>query len=352
MRGQGDALSAVQRHLGPTLTGFPLLTKFGHYATVVEIEPDVRAMAITTDGVGSKTLIASAMDRYDTIGFDCVAMNVNDILCVGARPYLMVDYLGVHTLDAGRTDEILRGLGAAAKEARVAIPGGELAQLPEVIGSDGKVPGDETAFDLVGTCVGFMHPKELVLGQDVQPGDVILGLHASGIHSNGLTLARRVLLREKGFALDHHVDELGCTVGEELLRPTKIYVEAIDLLWNEGIATRGLVHVTGDGFANLNRLEASVGYRLSALPETPPIFRLIQEVGKIDDVEMFRVFNMGVGMVAIVAPDDAERTTHLLERTGVGVTELGEVTEKPGISIEPVNLVGEMVDGESSFAKR
>jgi len=271
---------------------------------------------------------------------------------VGARPYLMVDYLGVHTLDPRRTGEILQGLGAAAKEARVAIPGGELAQLPEVIGSDGIVPGDETAFDLVGTCVGFLHPKELVLGQDVQPGDAIIGLHASGIHSNGLTLARRVLLKERGFALDDHIDELGCTVGEELLRPTKIYVEAIDLLWNEGVATHGLVHVTGDGFANLNRLEADVGYLLSALPETPPIFKLIQEVGKVDDVEMFRVFNMGVGMVAIVSPDDADRTTRLLESVGVDVTALGVVVEEPGITLEPVNLVGTMIDGESSFAKR
>jgi phosphoribosylformylglycinamidine cyclo-ligase len=352
VRGQGDALSAVERHLGPTLTGFPLLTRFGHYATVVEIEPDVRAMAITTDGVGSKTLVASAMDRYDTIGFDCIAMNVNDILCVGARPYLMVDYLGVHTLDERRTGEILKGLGEAAKEARIAIPGGELAQLPEVIGSDGNVPGDETAFDLVGTCVGFLHPKELVLGQDVRPGQAILGLHASGIHSNGLTLARRVLLKAGGFGLDDVIDELGCTVGEELLRPTKIYVEAIDLLWNEGVATHGLVHITGDGFANLNRLEANVGYHIAALPEPPPIFGVIQDVGRVDDVEMFRVFNMGVGMVAIVSPDDAERAMRLLERVGVDVTILGEVVEEPGITIEPVRLVGELIDGESRFQKR
>jgi phosphoribosylformylglycinamidine cyclo-ligase len=352
VRGQGEALSAVQRHLGPTLTGFPLLTRFGHYATVVELEPDVRAMAITTDGVGSKTLVASAMDRYDTIGFDCVAMNVNDILCVGARPYVLVDYLGVHTLDDRRTDSILQGLGAAAKEARVAVPGGELAQLPEVIGSDGNVPGDETAFDLVGTCVGFLHPKELVLGEAVRPGDTILGLHASGIHSNGLTLARRVLLKDGGLKLDEHVDELGTTVGEELLKPTKIYVEAIDLLWTEGISTHGLVHVTGDGFANLNRLEAHVGYRLDALPETPPIFRLIQDVGKVDDVEMFRVFNMGVGMVVIVSPDEASRASALLARVGVDVTILGEVVEEPGITIEPVHLVGELAGGESRFVKR
>jgi phosphoribosylformylglycinamidine cyclo-ligase len=274
VKGQGDALSAVERHLGPTLK-LPwgrLLTRFGHYATVIEIEPESRAMAVTTDGVGSKTLVASAMDRYDTIGFDCVAMNVNDILCVGARPFLMVDYLGVHTLDERRTDQILKGLADAAREARIAIPGGELAQLPEVIGSDGVVPGDETAFDLVGTSIGFLHPKDLVLGHDVQPGDAILGLHASGLHSNGYTLARRVLLRDAGYQLDHYVDELGCTIGDELLRPTRIYVDPIDALWNEGVATHGLVHVTGDGFANLARLEADVGYRIEVLPDAPPIF--------------------------------------------------------------------------------
>lgn len=354
VRGQGEALSAVERHLGPTLQ-LPwgrLLTRFGHYATVIEIEPDVRALAVTTDGVGSKTLVASALDRYDTIGFDCVAMNVNDILCVGARPYLMVDYLGVHTLDERRTEETLRGLAAAAQEARIAIPGGELAQLPEIIGSDGKVAGDETAFDLVGTCVGFLHPKELVLGRDVQPGDALLGLHASGIHSNGLTLARRVLLRDGRLTLDSYVDELGCTIGEELLRPTRIYVRAIDALWNQGISTHGLVHVTGDGFGNLARLEADVGYRIEILPETPPIFRLIQEIGHVPDEEMYRVFNMGIGMVAVVAPDDVERAVTCLEHYDVTVTRLGSVVRDPGIWIEPAGLVGGMVDGDSGFRRR
>ena len=142
VRGQEEALSSVVRHLGPTL-GFPgdveTLTTFGQYASVLKVSDDL-AIAISTDGVGSKTIIASTLDRYDTIGYDCVAMNVNDVICVGARPFAMVDYLGVHTLDARRAEEILRGLGGAAKEAEIAIPGGELAQLPEVIGSDGTLP--------------------------------------------------------------------------------------------------------------------------------------------------------------------------------------------------------------------
>ncbi|HEU4480801.1 MAG TPA: AIR synthase related protein, partial [Actinomycetota bacterium] len=195
VRGQSDALSSVVRHLAPTLgtpDGIRTLTTFGQYASVLKITDDV-AIAISTDGVGSKTIVASKLDRYDTIGFDCVAMNVNDVICVGARPFAMVDYLGVNTLDPRRSDEILRGLGAAAKEAGVAIPGGELAQLPEVIGSDGRAPGDETAFDLVGTCIGTVHPDKIVLGKDVKPGDAIVGIASSGVHSNGLTLARNVL---------------------------------------------------------------------------------------------------------------------------------------------------------------
>jgi phosphoribosylformylglycinamidine cyclo-ligase len=180
------------RHLGPTLS-FPedaeVLTRFGGYASVLKLTDDL-AIAISTDGVGSKTIIATLLDRYDTIGFDCVAMNANDIICVGARPIAMVDYLGVHSLDPRRADEILAGLGDAAKEAGIAIPGGELAQLPEVIG-----PGEKD-FDLVGTCIGTVHPDRVVTGTKVEPGDVLIGIASTGIHSNGLTLARRVLLTD------------------------------------------------------------------------------------------------------------------------------------------------------------
>ena len=246
VRGQEDALSAVVRHLGPTLnlpSGAQLLTDFGHYASVLKVSEQL-AIAISTDGVGSKTIVAAALDRYDTIGFDCVAMNVNDIICVGARPIAMVDYLGVNTLDQRRTDEILKGLGAAAKEASIAIPGGELAQLPEVIGSD----GDPTAFDLVGTCIGIVTPESIITGRDIKPGDVLLGIHSSGIHSNGLTLARRVLLDKGGYALDDAVGSLRRSVGEELLEPTEIYVRAITALWDARIPTHGLAHITSDGF--------------------------------------------------------------------------------------------------------
>ncbi|MGH2775277.1 MAG: phosphoribosylformylglycinamidine cyclo-ligase [Actinomycetota bacterium] len=333
VKGQSDALSAVERHLRPTFS-FPtngeVLTEFGHYASVIKLTPDL-ALAMCTDGVGSKTIVASALGRYDTIAFDCVAMNVNDLLCVGARPFAMVDYLGVHTLDAGRTDQLLSGLGAAAKEAGIAVPGGEVAQLPEVIGSDGSSPGDPTAFDLVGTCVGTLHPEQLILGRAVEPGDAIIGLASSGLHSNGYTLARRVLLKDRGMSLDRQVSELGRSLGEELLEPTAIYVRAVTALWDAGIETRGMSHITGDGFGNLLRLEAEVGYQIDALPEPHPIFDLIRQHGRIDDEEMFRVFNMGIGMIAIIPPSQETHALASLESSGQSASRIGTVVAEAGV---------------------
>lgn len=350
VRDQGDALSAVRQHLGPTLnlpSNAETLTDFGHYASVLKISAEV-AIAISTDGVGSKTIVASKMDRYDTIGYDCVAMNANDVICVGARPFAMVDYLGVHTLDARRAEEILRGLGAAAKEASIAIPGGELAQLPEVIGSDGSGPGDPTAFDLVGTCVGTLHPDALITGRAVQVGDEVIGIRSSGIHSNGLTLARKVLADRLG--LDRHVEEFGRTLGEELLEPTEIYVRAVTALWDAGIATHGLAHITSDGFANLCRLEAKVGYRICDLPDTPPIFEMIRALGGIEDAEMYRVFNMGIGFVAVVPSSSADEALSVIQATGYSALRLGEVTDETGrVTVEPAGLVGELSAGASSF---
>ena len=354
VKGQGDALSSVVRHLGPTL-GLPrdgeVLTSFGGYAAVVKVSDDL-AIAITTDGVGSKTIVASALDRYDTIGFDCVAMNVNDVICVGARPVAMVDYLGVHTLHPGRADELLRGLGAAAKEAGIAIPGGELAQLPEVIGSDGVVPGDDRAFDLVGTCIGVVHPDRIITGAAIEPGDALIGVLSSGIHSNGLTLARRVLLDRSGYGLADEIPRLGRTLGEELLHPTEIYVRAATSLWGAGIETKGLAHVTSDGFANLCRLEASVGYEIAELPPPPPIFDLIREAGEVADEEMFRVFNMGIGLVVVVAEGNSNRAIETLQGQGYRALMIGTVIDQAGVvRIEPARLVGTMSDGASRFER-
>lgn len=328
-----------------------MLTSFGHYASVLKVSPDL-AIAISTDGVGSKTIVASRLGRYDTIGYDCMAMNVNDVICVGARPIALVDYLGVHTLDAGRADEILRGLGAAAKEAGVAIPGGELAQLPEVIGSDGQSPGDETAFDLVGTCIGTVHPDKLVLGHDIAPGDAIIGIRSSGVHSNGLTLARRALIDWGGHQLNDEVTEIGRTVGEELLEPTQIYVRALTSLWDAGVPTHGIAHITSDGFVNLCRLESEVTYVIDDLPDPHPIFGLIQKLGSVADEEMYRVFNMGVGMVVVVPNDSVDDALRKIIDAGYEPKRIGTVEEGPReVRLTKLGLTGSLAGGDSVFRR-
>ena len=351
VRGQEQALGAVLRHLGPTLVNaapYDVLTRFGHYASVLRLSEDL-GLAVCTDGVGSKTMIAAALDRYDTIGFDCMAMNVNDLLCVGARPVAMVDYLGVNTLDDARTEAILEGLGAAAHEAGVAVVGGELAQLPGIIGSNGSDAGDERAFDLAGTAIGVVDPSRVVLGQDVAPGDVLIGLHSSGIHSNGLSLARRVLLDSGAYRLDERPSPLERSLGGELLEPTRLYVAPIRALWDDCIHPVGLVHITGDGFLNLCRLEAAVGYVIDSLPEEPPVFSLIQKIGDISDAEMFRVFNMGVGFVAVLHASDVERALRVLAAAGCRASVIGSVTERSGeVEIAGRGLVGSL-EGSGRF---
>lgn len=351
VRGQQDALSSVARHLEPTFKlprNAEVLTGFGAYASVMKIS-DRLAIAIATDGVGSKTVIASALGQYDTVGFDCVAMNVNDVLCVGATPIALVDYVAVNTLDAEMMDDMLRGLGDAASDAGIAIPGGEMAQLPDVVGSDGTGDGDPTAFDLVGTCVGTVDPEKLILGADIAAGDVILGLASSGLHSNGYSLVRRVLLKSGRYELGDPVDALGRSLGEELLEPTLIYVRAATALWDAGIATPGLVHITGDGLANMCRLETSFGFVIDSPPSVPPIFSLIQDEGGIDAAEMYKVFNMGVGFVIIVPASDEARALERLSASGYRASRIGYVSEEPGGVILPAQLRFKMEAGEPHY---
>jgi phosphoribosylformylglycinamidine cyclo-ligase len=345
VRDQGGALAAVLRHLGPSLepSRGRVLTGFGHYAAVIELRSDL-ALALCTDGVGSKTVVAAMLDRYDTIGFDCVAMNVNDLLCVGARPLAMVDYLGVHTLDERRVEGILEGLGRAAREAGIAVPGGEIAQLPEVIGTE----GDERAFDLVGTCVGTLHPSALVTGARIAPGDALVGLESTGLHANGYTLARRALFATARYRPQDRPPGLERSLGEELLTPTAICVSAIEALWEADIDTRGLAHVTGDGLTNLCRLNASVGWVIEHLPPRRPILDLVQRAGDIAEEEMFRVFNMGVGFVVVVPEGQAAEACAIVEAHGHGALRLGYVSDDPGrVVIMPAGLVGSLSEGTS-----
>ncbi len=326
------------------------LLDFGHFANIVRFG-DV-GVAISTDGVGTKALIAQIMDRYDTIGIDCVAMNVNDVLCVGAEPQSMVDYIAVESLNQSMLDQILEGLIKGARLANVAMVGGETAQLPDAVKGEG--PG--IGFDLAGTCIGTVGPDRIVSGDRIQPGDSIIGLLSSGIHSNGLTLARRVFglttdvsLKDKRDILSTYYAEIDSTLGDELLKPTRIYVREVLEMAKSRVDVRGLAHITTDGFLNLPRLSADVGYRIDRLPEPHPIFGLIESHGSVPDTEMYDVFNMGIGMCVVVSTDHESKAIELCREQGTEAFAIGQVVDDKDRAVEilPRGLAGRRGEGFS-----
>ncbi|MFQ6673026.1 MAG: phosphoribosylformylglycinamidine cyclo-ligase, partial [Candidatus Tectimicrobiota bacterium] len=278
--------------------GAPQQLGLGHFANVLQVEANL-GIALTTDGVGTKILIAQMMDRYETIGIDCVAMNVNDLLCVGATPIAMVDYLAVEEPHERLLEEIGRGLAEGARRANINICGGELAQIKPML--QGVKP--DWGFDLVGTGVGVVNLDAIISGEAIEHGDRILGLPSNGLHSNGYSLARKVLLERRGVDVDSYVPELGTSLGEELLKETCIYVDEVVALLQSAVVVNGLAHITGDGLGNLTRLATPMGFVIDQYPEEwiPPIFHLIRESGPVDLAEMFYVFNMGIGFCVIVS---------------------------------------------------
>jgi phosphoribosylformylglycinamidine cyclo-ligase len=304
----------------------------GHYAAVLELAPNL-GVAIGTDGVGSKLIVAETTGRYDTVGIDCIAMNVNDVVCVGAEPVAVVDYLAVEQTDADVFEAIARGLKAGAEQAGVEIPGGEVAVLPELI----QGHPSPTGFDLTATCIGTVALDAIVTGRDCAPGDALIGLPSSGLHSNGYTLARRAL---EPLGLDARPAALGgASVADALLEPTVIYVRAVLELLRSGLPVHGLAHITGGGLANLLRLSASVGYAVEAPLPVPPVFELVQEHAAVAGDEMWGVFNMGCGFVAVVPEAAADDAVTLLARHHPGSARIGTVTAEGGrLALPPLGV--------------
>ena len=294
----------------------------GYFANVIDIGGI--GLAITTDGVGSKAMIADMMRKYDTIGIDCIAMNVNDLLCVGARPVSLVDYIAVEKADAAMMDGIAIGLAEGARQSNISITGGEISQLRDVV----------RGFDLVGTAVGTVPLDRILVGRDLQPGDRVIGLPSSGIHSNGMTLTRRVFFEQAGAKIDTHFAELGCTLGEELLRPTIIYVPEILAVLDEISSVKALMHITGDGLLNLPRVVTEIGFVIDDLPPRPPLFPLIEKLGGVSRAEMFEVYNMGVGFCVVVAEADADKTLAVLTRHGRKASVIGHAVADPTRSVQ------------------
>jgi phosphoribosylformylglycinamidine cyclo-ligase len=304
----------------------------GHYAAVIEVAPNL-GIAVGTDGVGSKLIVAELCGRYDTVGIDCVAMNVNDLICVGAEPLALVDYLAVEQTDPAVFQAIARGLKAGAEQAGVEIPGGEVAVLPELIRGHPSPGG----FDLTAACFGTVALDRIVTGAACAPGDALIGLPSSGLHSNGYTLARRAL---EPLGLDHRPDALGgASVADALLEPTVIYVRAVLELLRSGLPVHGLAHITGGGLANLLRLSGDVGFAIEAPLPVPPVFELVREHGAVPEAEMWGVFNMGCGFIAAVAEHAAEAAVDLLAAHHPGAARIGSVTAAAGrVTVPPAGV--------------
>lgn len=301
----------------------------GYFANVIDVGAGI-GLAISTDGVGTKILVAQMLGKFDTIGIDCVAMNVNDVLCVGATPRTLVDYIAVQMPVPSLIGDLSKGLYTGAERAGVTIPGGEIAQIKEMI--QGVREG--YAFDLVGTCVGTVPLDRILTGRKAKPGDVIVGFRSSGVHSNGLSLARLIFFDRLGWKPDHYVPELGRSIGEELLEPTRIYVKEILAMLNAGLRLKALAHITSTGFLNLSRGFAPVGYRLHSLPEPHPIFRVIQSCGNIPDEEMFLTYNMGIGFCAVVDPDDVDSVRRIAREHHLESHCIGDILPDPEKRVE------------------
>jgi phosphoribosylformylglycinamidine cyclo-ligase len=335
---------AMRPWLARTRVRSPLVTSItglasGYFATLMEIPPGP-PLALTTDGVGTKILLAREANRWEPIGIDCVANNVNDLVCVGAVPLALLDYVATDRIDEGVLEEVARGLYLGADLAGIAMPGGEIAQVGAMLAD---AAGDRPMLDLVGTAIGAVPPgREPVDGSQVRSGDVIIGLPSSGLHSNGYSLARHVLFGVAGMTLADLVPGTARHLDDALLQPTRVYVRAAEALWEAGVTPRGLVHISGGGLLNLARLAADVSYELDALPPPPPVFRLIAEAGQVPAATMYATFNMGIGFCVVVPPSKQQAAIIALKNAGEEPCRVGWVTGRSGrnVSIPSAGLRG------------
>jgi phosphoribosylformylglycinamidine cyclo-ligase len=330
-----DSIDRIGRHVKRTHNPFHVLDKFGGFASLFALDYDrwlfskkyrKPVLVTCTDGVGTKLKVAMLMRKYDTVGIDLVAMSVNDALCTGGEPLIFLDYIAMHKDDPDLTEQLIKGMVEGCLQAECSLTGGELAILP-----DFYQPGE---FDLAGFCVGVVERDRIVDGKGIQVGDVVLGLASTGLHSNGYSLARKVALDHAGLKIDDHVPELGKTVGEELLTPTRIYVQAIKSILShypvKKKVVRGLAHITGGGIIdNVPRIlpEGKRVFVRRGSWSVPPVFPWLQKLGEIAQDEMDQVFNGGIGFVVIVAPYFAESIRDRLTKEGVPAYVIGEVRE-------------------------
>ena len=298
---------------------------FGHYAGIVEI-PGGKLLATHTDGVGTKVVIANMMKKYDTIGIDCIAMNVNDIICIGATPISFVDYIAANKNDQQIFKKIVKGLVIGAKKSAMPIVGGETAIMPDVI------EGKGFAFDLAGMVVGLLEKKEMILGNKIKTGDTIIGVNSTGFHSNGYSLARKAILTK--YSIKDKVKGVG-VIGDAMLKPTEIYTSPV-LEIIQKCKINGLAHITGGAFTKLLRLK-KIGYEIDTLPKIPPIIGLVEEQG-VKSEEMYKTFNMGVGFCVIASKDQATRIKSIFKKHKISSQEIGQIISKKGVFVNSIKI--------------
>lgn len=326
-----EKIKASQGRIGELVSAshsFPtsakVLSGFGHYAGLVDIGSKI--LALHSDGVGTKVMVAQLMDRFDTVGIDCVAMNANDVICVGATPVAFIDYISLRTPNDALIEQLMSGLVEGARQSGVAIVGGETAVLPEIIHSQYS---DDKAFDLAGMVAGIVEKQDHslpILGDRIQDGDVILGVESSGLHSNGYTLARRVLLSK--YTVDETAEYLAQTVGEEMLVPTRIYVKPVLELLQRKVDVHGLAHITGGSFTKLPRLNKKVTFILDRLPVSQGIFKQIQVDGNISTKEMYRTFNMGTGFCVIASAGNKDKIIDVFAKFKMHCFQMGRIEKR------------------------
>ncbi|MCX5633931.1 MAG: phosphoribosylformylglycinamidine cyclo-ligase [Phycisphaerae bacterium] len=325
--------ASIQSTLGPRVIDLP-----GGFAGLFRLDYDEKifkknyknpVLVACTDGVGSKVLVARDMKKFDTIGFDLVAMNVNDMLVLGATPLFFLDYLALHKLEPARVAELVESIASACKTADCALIGGETAEMPDIYKKDD--------FDMAGFAVGVVERTRIINGSKTEPGDIILGLASTGLHSNGFALARNICFKKLGLKVDEKIAELdNKSIGEVLLAPTKIYVRSVVRLlghYRVKQIIHAMAHITGGGLpGNVPRVlpaDCDAVIDKSAW-QIPPIFNFLQKNGPVTEEEMFRVFNMGIGFILIVSPDFADSIKEQLARAGETVYNLGIIARGSG----------------------
>lgn len=324
-----EAVSRMKKHVKKTVRPGVLggLGGFGGMFDLSVLNLKEPVLVSGTDGVGTKLMLAFMMDKHDTIGIDAVAMCVNDIVVQGAEPIYFLDYIACGKAEPSKIEAIVKGIADGCEQAGCALVGGETAEMPGMY--------SEEEYDLAGFTVGAAEKSKLITGEKIKAGDVLIGLASSGIHSNGYSLVRKLFLEQAKMSLTDYVEELGCTLGEELLKPTKIYVKSILSVLKE-FDIKGLAHITGGGFIeNVPRmLPEGLGADLDESKwDILPVFSLMESIGQLDRKEMYNIFNMGTGMVIAVDEQIADAVITHFNNLGEKAYSIGVVTDREGIEI-------------------